>query len=824
MPRKDINKDWIASVAGPGRRESKLAFGRDALHAQVRLLELLGSGSPLTNLLNELASYVDTWTDGAICTVMLSDSSGLQLLPGASPGLPDSFARDIGSVPIREGAGCCGTAAARRELIVVSDIKTSALWSAYAPVAAAHGLQACWSIPFFDDAGTLLGTLALYCREPRPPSESELDLIQLVACIAAFVIQRHRDSERLRESESRLSAAVWGTEIGLWESFANGECRWFNDWPERFDIDSCLGSDAFEGWRARMHPDDISDYEHCDDDCTRNVADHYSVDYRILDLKGRWRWVHERGRVVERSKVGTPTRFVGVCMDIDAQKSTQRSLQLAEERGELAINAARLPMWEYDVKNDIVRGNAYWHRAAGYDLSDEEATKRTESWLSNVHPDDVARHARIFETQFTDSQGFFESEFRLRMPTGEYKWFLYRARVVQRDTTGTSIKVVGISLDIDMRKRIEQAMKESEKSLVTALWGAQSAYWTSDFVANTTHVSDSFFQMTGITRATWDAEAEPWCSRVHADDAPMGCVRYRAHLEGKTDSYEHEYRILTPAGWRWLLDRGRVVERDSAGRALRMSGTTTDVSGRKAIERDIVEAVNREQRRISHDLHDGLGQQLTGIAFLLESAVTELGEKLPQVTLQLQDIVGHVRDTIRDTREMVQGLLPASLERGDLLPALRTLTEEIARTYRIDVQLDATGWETQRLSAETAQHVYRIAQEALNNARHHGHATRINLVLSVQGDLLSLCVQDNGEGIRVEDRNRGGIGLRIMDYRAQFLGGTIAVTPLDSAGTQVLLLWNPTSASSAATTYKLKNGVCDCISSCGLTANRRTGQ
>ncbi len=461
MATATAHGDWAAAVDAIVRRAPSTAAPPNDLRAQVRLLALLTSSAPLNVLLDGLATYVETWADGLHCTVLLADSAERLLLPGAAPSVPESYVQALGPVPIIDGYGCCGTAAARREMVVVEDIETSPLWDGFVPIALGHGLRACWSVPILDDARALLGTLALYYRERRSPSPQETELIRFASSLAAFVIQRHRDTERLRSSQARLDAAIWGTEIGLWESTNAGDCRWLNNWCERFDVDPCIGRSGLDRWMERIHPDDLEAYMAADVECLQGHSDHYAVEYRIRNHNGEWRWVHERGRVTSRGDDGTPLLSAGVCIDIHTQKKTVDALRAAEDRYELAINAARLPVWEYDIERDIVTGNVHWHRTLGYEVDDRQARERRETWLSGVHPDDRTAQERIYASEAADATGFYQSEFRLLGANGDYRWLLDRARVVERAADGSPSKVVGISLDIDNRRQMETALRAS---------------------------------------------------------------------------------------------------------------------------------------------------------------------------------------------------------------------------------------------------------------------------------------------------------------------------------------------------------------------------
>jgi signal transduction histidine kinase len=127
---------------------------------------------------------------------------------GAAPSLPAAYNLALGAVPIADGSGSCGTAAARGETVIVRDIDASPLWDAFRTAASAHGLRACWSVPFRDDQDTVRGTLALYYREPREPTPRERDLIAFAATLAGMAVQRHVNAARARMERALLDSGV----------------------------------------------------------------------------------------------------------------------------------------------------------------------------------------------------------------------------------------------------------------------------------------------------------------------------------------------------------------------------------------------------------------------------------------------------------------------------------------------------------------------------------------------------------------------------------------------------------------------------------------
>jgi PAS domain S-box-containing protein len=176
---------------------------REGLYGQARLLELFASREPLPKLLDALALFVETLSPGMLCSILLADRAAGVLRPAASPSLPKTYTQLIDPVPMEEGVGSCGTAAARRAMVVVADVEQSPLWKNVIDVTRRHGLRACWSIPVLDDEGEILGTLGLYYRTVRTPTAAELDLAGFAGALAGIVIQRHRDVERLQKSDER---------------------------------------------------------------------------------------------------------------------------------------------------------------------------------------------------------------------------------------------------------------------------------------------------------------------------------------------------------------------------------------------------------------------------------------------------------------------------------------------------------------------------------------------------------------------------------------------------------------------------------------------
>lgn len=207
---------------------------------------------------------------------------------------------------------------------------------------------------------------------------------------------------------------------------------------------------------------------------------------------------------------------------------------------------------------------------------------------------------------------------------------------------------------------------------------------------------------------------------------------------------------------------------------------------RRRLEEELSEISNREQRRIGSDLHDGLGQELTGLSLLLRSVETQAERDAPKLVPHVARSREVLAQAIDSTRKLARGLSPVNLERGGLPAAIEHLTRQYSGT---DLRCEYRGALKQEtvLDETPATHLYRIAQEAISNAAKHAQARHIYVSLSAQNGGLMLQIEDDGKGIPQELMDQPtGMGLRLMEYRARMIGGELAVARNpDNPGTTI---------------------------------------
>jgi len=234
-----------------------------------------------------------------------------------------------------------------------------------------------------------------------------------------------------------------------------------------------------------------------------------------------------------------------------------------------------------------------------------------------------------------------------------------------------------------------------------------------------------------------------------------------------------------------LLGRLRGMQRDLEERVrLRTVALTEEIAERERLEREILETGERERRRIGRDLHDSLGQLLTGTALAGQVLQEKLAAHALDEASDAGRVVRLVEEAIELTRSLSRGLDPVEIDGGGLAQGLRELAARTSAIAAARCDFRESG-EVPIRDSVTATHLYRIAQEAITNALKHGRAGGITLRLTGEPGVVRLTVSDDGVGIRPPAERGAGMGLRIMAHRAAVMGGTFEVWGGAHGGTTV---------------------------------------
>jgi two-component system sensor kinase FixL len=229
-----------------------------------------------------------------------------------------------------------------------------------------------------------------------------------------------------------------------------------------------------------------------------------------------------------------------------------------------------------------------------------------------------------------------------------------------------------------------------------------------------------------------------------------------------------------------------VGEAHSSGRSL-FVGVVHDVSQRRELEAALLDAVGREQRRFGTDLHDGLGQELTGLSLLISALTSTARAAHSPHTGDLERAYEVVRHALRSCQTISRGLSPIGPGEGGLIGALRALVSRLkGATSKPSLDISVSEVSRLGLSPAATDHLYRIAQEALTNALKHANANYIKVTLDVERERVRLEICDDGEGVKDVGSQTPGLGLRTMQYRASMIGARFEIAPFGRNGTRVL--------------------------------------
>jgi len=335
--------------------------------------------------------------------------------------------------------------------------------------------------------------------------------------------------------------------------------------------------------------------------------------------------------------------------------------------------------------------------------------------------------------------------------------------------------------DITKRKQAEKALFESEARLAAILDHSPAMIYLKDTqgryllfnreYARTFRLSP--MQDVGKTDTELFHKRQAGMFRVNeqkvlATGMPLLCDEVAYHDDGP------HIRFAT-----------RFPLRDSDGKIYAIGGIITDVTERRQLEEELLRISEREQQRIAEDLHDGLGQLLTGVLHLSTALHADLvAIRLPQAT-EAARIVTLLTEAVSSTRALASGLHPVPAEAGGLTVSLGRLAAMVQNLFKVECQFQCR--QPVLLADQTvANHLYRIAQEAVNNALKHGSARRIKIVLATRAERLTLTVQNNGKPLANHSGPNNGLGQRIMRHRSELLGGSLTIGSSARGWTQVV--------------------------------------
>lgn len=459
--------------------------------------------------------------------------------------------------------------------------------------------------------------------------------------------------------------------------------------------------------------------------------------------------------------------------DITERIKAERSLRKERNFVSAIVDTAGALIVVLDHSGRIVRFNPACEEMTGYSADEIQGQRFDELLLVEEEIDQVKE---IFDML---SRGDYPVEH-------ENFWVTKDGQLRRINWSNTCIYnedgevefIIAIGNDVTERRKVERALQESEVKYRAIVETTAEAIITVDPNGRV----ESF---NSAAEKIFDYEREQILGK---DFMQLVAPSYRAEqlerlallqaeeeLESGDISEISELKGLRSNGSEFHMEMS--VNRVNLNGRILITCILRDITERRQLEKQILEISDKEKRRIGQDLHDGLGQMLTGIQLITKSLARKLKDEAisyEEAASEADEVANLMHEADEQARGLARGLVPVDLDQDGLILAMRRLTNNSERMFGIQCKFDEF-LEVPIESNGTAIHLYRIAQEAISNAYKHGKATEIQVVLASSEESIRLRIQDNGRGFP-DKLEATGMGVKIMNYRARLIGGYLNIS------------------------------------------------
>ena len=507
----------------------------------------------------------------------------------------------------------------------------------------------------------------------------------------------------------------------------------------------------------------------------QQVLDTLEVQHReVEDDEGRWH------KLIVRPYKTLDNKIDGAIItlsDIDALKRREQELQESRDYAVSIVETVRQPLLILDGELRVRMANRAFYEM--FRVTPSETERQLVFTLGNGQWN-IPRLRLLLEDVLPHNSHFEDFDVVHDFPVVGQRSMLLNARRVRFDGTLPPHILLAIE-DITDRLKAVEALRETQERMAAIVNTAVEGIVTIDEQGLIDFVNPSALQMFG-----------------YAADELLGQnvkLLMPSPTREEHDGYLENY---LRTGVKKIIGMPREVvglRRDGTvfpialsiselhdGRQRLFTGVLRDISDRKIIEKEVLESVADEQRRIGQDLHDGTGQELTGLGFLAQELAESLHEKSLTEAIAARKIVEGLDRALKQIRQVSKGLIPVDVSAEGLMVALGDLADSV--TSQSKVKCRFTG-PVPIYDNQTATHLYRIAQEAITNALKHSRANHITVSLEAHNGGVTLSIRDDGIGLVDQADTASGMGLKIMRYRASLIGATFSVETADDGGTLV---------------------------------------
>ncbi len=577
----------LVGLPGPGDPLVRASFTditerkrAEALRAgQTRVLEMIATGAPLEETLDHLVRLIESQSEGMVGSILLVDEDGVHLHHGAAPGLPDAYNRAIEGATVGPAVGSCGTAAYRREPVIVSDMQVDPLWADYRELAASSGMRACWSTPILAYTGEVLGTFAMYYRERHVPRPDDKRVIEVATHLAGIAIERRRAEEKLRRDAAEIQDLYESAPCGYHSVDLDGRFVRMN----RTEL-SWLGYSREEVVGKKRLEDVLTPQSWVDFQAqlprSEDLEPRRAIELEMVRKDGTLLPVL-LGVSVVREASGAVLLRRAIVMDDTQRKQDERALRESERTYRALYTRTPAMLHSTDRRGRLLSVSDVWLSTLGYTRS-EVIGRKVVDFLT---PSSLRR---IDQVACSRGRSCKDVPYQFVKKNGESMDVLLSA-IAERDANERIVRSLAVLVDITARKRAEAALQRSKEELQSVMASVSDALWSGevDPEGRWTHryFSPVVERITGRPPEYYVPGPGHWLETVHPEDRSRLAASYDRLRSGASTKEEGEYRVMLPdGGVRWVRESARSTR--SVGR-LRIDGVTSDISDRKHVEEEL---------------------------------------------------------------------------------------------------------------------------------------------------------------------------------------------------------------------------------------------
>lgn len=494
------------------------------------------------------------------------------------------------------------------------------------------------------------------------------------------------------------------------------------------------------------------------------------------------------------AKLLSDGRFQAIARDITERKAVEQQLMQSQEKYASLVNTIDGIVWEADAQTFVFSFvSKQAERLLGYPV--ENWTEDPGFWASHIHPED-RNWAIEYCMSSTQKMKAHEFEYRMIAQDGKIIWIQDIVTVIIEN--GQASRLRGIMVDITERKKAEAKIQQANELFNLVTKATSDIVWDLNLDTYDLWWNDNFYTLLGYAPGKHFTD---WVNGIHADERDAVVKHIFETINSGNDQWVQEYRFEKADGsFVNIYDRGYIMH-DPSGKPYRMIGSMIDITELKKAEEKLqqsygeirelasnLERIREEERTtISREIHDELGQQLTGFKMDLYWLNRKIKNEDPEIKQKMQGTLQLVDDTIKTIRKIATELRPSILDDLGLVAALEWQSEEFEKRYGITVNF-VGAIDREKLSPSVSTALFRIYQELLTNVARHAGAGAVEASMYVEHNQLYLTVSDNGSGFDVSNiSSKKTLGLLGIRERTFLLGGQYEIRSKPKEGTTVVI-------------------------------------